>query len=118
MTDLKAIDHYLQQTQPKHLEQLKSLLRIPSVSADPAYRDSVSAAAQRVLDTLANAGLKTELIETDGPPLVYAESPPVTGTTTFSHRIHSIYGRPLHSSRPSVTAIFTPAARPTTRGKC
>ena len=79
MTDLKAIDHYLQQTQPKHLEQLKSLLRIPSVSADPAYRDSVSAAAKSVLDTLAAAGLKTELIPTDGPPLVYAESPPVAG---------------------------------------
>jgi len=79
MTDLKAIDHYLQQTQPKHLEQLKSLLRIPSVSADPAYRDSVSAAAKSVLDTLAAAGLKTELIQTDGPPLVYAESPPVAG---------------------------------------
>ncbi len=79
MTDLKAIDHYLQQTQPKHLEQLKSLLRIPSVSADPAYRDSVAAAAQSVLDTLAAAGLKTELIQTDGPPLVYAESPPVPG---------------------------------------
>lgn len=79
MTDLQAIDHYLQQTQPKHLEQLKSLLRIPSVSADPAFRDSVSAAAKSVLDTLAAAGLKTELIQTDGPPLVYAESPPVPG---------------------------------------
>lgn len=79
MTNLQAIDHYLQQTQPKHLEQLKSLLRIPSVSADPAYRDSVLAAAKSVLDTLAEAGLKTELIQTDGPPLVYAESPPVPG---------------------------------------
>ncbi len=79
MTDLQAIDQYLQQTQPKHLEQLKSLLRIPSVSADPAYQESVSEAARSVLDTLAAAGLKTELIQTDGPPLVYAESPPVAG---------------------------------------
>lgn len=79
MTDLKAIDHYLRQSQPSHLEQLKSLLRIPSVSADSAYRDSISAAAQSVLDTLAAGGLKTELIETDGPPLVYAESPAVPG---------------------------------------
>ncbi len=79
MTDLKAIDHYLQQTQPKHLEQLKALLRIPSISADPAYRESVSGAAHSVLDTLAAAGLKTELIETNGPPLIYAESPPVAG---------------------------------------
>ena len=79
MTDLKAIDHYLRQSQPSHLEQLKSLLRIPSVSADSAYRDSVNAAAQSVLDTLAAGGLKTELIETEGPPLVYAESPAVPG---------------------------------------
>ncbi len=79
MTVLQAIDRYLQQTQPKHLEQLKELLRIPSVSADPAYSDAVSKAAGCVLDTLAAAGLKTELIETDGPPLVYAESPPVPG---------------------------------------
>ena len=79
MTVLQAIDRYLQQTQPKHLEQLKELLRIPSVSADPAYRGAVSKAAGCVLDTLAAAGLKAELIDTDGPPLVYAESPPVPG---------------------------------------
>ncbi|MFN3190400.1 MAG: dipeptidase [Aureliella sp.] len=79
MTDLQAIDRILQQSQPNHLDQLKSLLRIPSVSADPAYQASVTEAANRVLDTLAKAGLKTELIETDGPPLVYAESAPVPG---------------------------------------
>ncbi len=79
MTDLKAIDQYLRQTQPSHLEQLKTLLRIPSVSADSAYRDSVNAAAQSVLDTLSAGGLKTELIKTDGPPLVYAETPAVPG---------------------------------------
>ncbi len=79
MTDLKAIDQYLRQTQPSHLEQLKALLRIPSISADSAYRDAVKAAAQSVLDTLSAGGLKTELIETDGPPLVYAETPAVPG---------------------------------------
>jgi len=79
MSELKAIDQYLQQTQPQHLEALKQLLRIPSVSADPAFKDSVTAAARSVLDTLAAAGLRAELIETDGPPLIYAESAPVPG---------------------------------------
>ncbi|QDV27098.1 dipeptidase [Aureliella helgolandensis] len=79
MTDLKAIDQHLQQTQPKHLEILKELLRIPSVSADPKYSDAVAAAARSVLETLQAAGLKTELIETAGPPLVYAETAPVPG---------------------------------------
>ena len=77
--DLDAIDRHLQQSQPNHLDRLKELLRIPSVSADPAYSDSLNEAAQAVMDTLAKAGLKAELIQTDGPPLVYAESPPVPG---------------------------------------
>lgn len=79
MSDLKAIDRQLQQSQPNFLETLKTLLRIPSVSADPAYRDSVKQAANAVLDSLTKAGLKGELIKTDGPPLVYAESPAVPG---------------------------------------
>ncbi len=79
MTDLHAIDRYLQQSQPKHLEQLKELLRIPSVSADSACKVAVIAAAKSVMDTLVAGGLKAELIPTDGPPLVYAESPPVPG---------------------------------------
>lgn len=79
MSDLEAIDRYLQQSQPRHLEQLKELLRIPSVSADPAFSDSVDSAAKSVLDTLEKSGLVAELIETDGPPLIYAESPPVAG---------------------------------------
>lgn len=79
MSDLKTVDRQLQQSQPNHLEQLKSLLRIPSISADPAYADSVSQAGKSVLETFLAAGLKAELIETDGPGLVYAESPPVPG---------------------------------------
>ena len=79
MTDLQAIDRYLQQTQPRHLSQLKDLLRIASISADPQYSESVDEAARSVLDTLSEAGLKTELIETEGPPLVYAETDPVPG---------------------------------------
>jgi acetylornithine deacetylase/succinyl-diaminopimelate desuccinylase-like protein len=79
MSDLNAIDRQVQQSQPKFLEALKSLLRIPSVSADPAFRDSVGQAAQAVLQSLTGAGLKGELIPTDGPPLVYAESPAVPG---------------------------------------
>lgn len=79
MGDLDTIDRYLEQNQPQHLERLKELLRIPSVSADPAFKDSVFAAARNVLDTLEKAGLRAELIPTDGPPLVYAESPPVPG---------------------------------------
>ena len=79
MGDLQAIEAHLRQSQPSHLAQLKELLRIPSVSADPAYDEAIAEAAQKVLDTLADAGLKAEMIETEGAPLIYAESPPVPG---------------------------------------
>ncbi|MEZ6135118.1 MAG: dipeptidase [Pirellulaceae bacterium] len=79
MSELQAIDQFLLQTQPKHLDALKTLLRIPSVSADPAYKDSVNQAAGSVLKTFTNAGLQAELIQTNGPPLVYAATPAVPG---------------------------------------
>ncbi len=79
MSEMQAIDRHLQETRTQSLETLKSLLRIPSVSADPAYSDDVAKAAGSVAEALKAAGLKTELIETEGPPLVFAESAPVPG---------------------------------------
>jgi len=69
MTDLAAIDRHLEQSQPNHLDQLKSLLRIPSISADPSSKSPMLATAERVRDTLAAANFRVELIPTDGPPL-------------------------------------------------
>lgn len=79
MSDLDSIDRQIRQSQPEYLDLLKALLKIPSVSADPTKRDSMVQASQFVLDSLRKAGLQAELIQTEGPPLVYAESPPVPG---------------------------------------
>ncbi len=79
MSDLESINRHLRESQPKHLSQLEDLLRIPSVSADPKSKDAVQRAAECVKKTLEVAGLRSELIPTQGPPLVYAESPPVPG---------------------------------------
>ena len=54
-------------------------LRIPSVSADPAYRDGIERAADWVADRLARAGLTVDRIQTETHPIVYAETPPVPG---------------------------------------
>ncbi|HEX6960305.1 MAG TPA: peptidase M20, partial [Lacipirellula sp.] len=56
---------------------LFELLRIPSVSADPAYAPQVKNAAGWVRDQLSGMGLAAEVIETGGHAIVYAESPPV-----------------------------------------
>lgn len=79
MSTFAGLDRYLQQSQPEHLEQLKQWLRVPSVSADPNASGAMREAADWLLDTLQKLGFQAELIPTDGPPLVYAESPPVPG---------------------------------------
>ena len=54
-------------------DELKDLLRIPSVSTDMSYADEVKRAAQWLVSNLEDMGLTAELIETDIHPLVYAE---------------------------------------------
>jgi len=55
------------------LQQLFEWLRIPSVSADPAFFGDCDRAAQWLVDRLSAAGLTAEKIQTGGRPAVYAE---------------------------------------------
>jgi acetylornithine deacetylase/succinyl-diaminopimelate desuccinylase-like protein len=110
MSAFTAIDRYLQQSQPNHLERLKELLRIPSVSADPAAGAPMRQAAQWIADALAAHGFSTELIETDGPPLVYAESPPVPGKP-----VALVYGHYDVQPPDPLNLWVTPPFEPTER---
>jgi len=56
------------------LGQLEDLLRIPSVSTDSAYADDVNRAAQWLADHFDEIGMaESEVVVTDGHPIVYAE---------------------------------------------
>lgn len=70
MEDLKR---YAKENQARHMEELMALLRIPSVSTDPARAGDVRQAGEWVLQNLRGMGLKAELCETGGHPIVYAE---------------------------------------------
>jgi len=56
------------------------VLRFPSVSAVPAHRPDVRRTAEWFRDQFAGLGLSAELIETAGPPIVFAEYIPKTMT--------------------------------------
>lgn len=56
-----------------YLDQLKDLLRIPSISTDPAYKEEVKRAGQWVVDDMKRIGLSAELITTNRHPLAYGE---------------------------------------------
>src|SRR3954470_19701246 len=65
---------YAQQNQKRFLEELKSLLRIPSISTLPEHKGDVAKAAQFVADDLKKIGFENvEVLKTEHHPLVYAD---------------------------------------------
>lgn len=65
---------YIQENKEKFLNELLDLLRIPSISADPVYANSVKQTAESVSNHLKIAGAdRVEIFETAGFPIVYGE---------------------------------------------
>ncbi len=73
-----AVDPALEKSD-RHVSELMEWLRIPSVSSDPKLSKDVHAAAQWIFDKFSTAGLETDLIQTEGFPLVFAQTPAVPG---------------------------------------
>ncbi|MCA9206156.1 MAG: peptidase M20, partial [Planctomycetales bacterium] len=76
------LEAYLAENATRFEDDLCELLRIPSVSTDSQFAGDVRQAGQWVADHLRRIGLQTELIDTAGHPIVYAESPAVPGAPT------------------------------------
>jgi acetylornithine deacetylase/succinyl-diaminopimelate desuccinylase-like protein len=75
MSDLRkfALD-FAKTNNDRFLNELKELLRIPSISTDPNHKEDMIAAADWVADHLANLGLdKVKVLPTGGHPVVYGE---------------------------------------------
>ena len=65
---------YINKNRERFTNELVELLKIPSVSADPAYQASVLEAAQFTCEKLKEAGCEVaEVIDTKGYPVVYGE---------------------------------------------
>lgn len=65
---------YILDNKQKFLDELFELLKIPSISADPAHTADVASAAKNVASHLKNAGAdKVEICVTAGHPIVYGE---------------------------------------------
>jgi acetylornithine deacetylase/succinyl-diaminopimelate desuccinylase-like protein len=105
--DLEA---YLEAHQSAFEADLCELLRIPSVSADSAHTADVRRAAEWMVAQFERLQLTTELIETDGHPLVYAESPAVPGAPTVL-----VYGHYDVQPPDPLDEWITPPFEPTER---
>ena len=71
---MSTILTYIEENKKRFLNELISLLKIPSVSADKAYKKDVLNTADFVLESLKKAGCDhVELCETPGYPIIYGE---------------------------------------------
>ena len=106
---IDRVDAYLDAHRGAFEDQLKALLRIPSISAQPDHDADTRRAAEFLRDDLRRIGLDTvELIDfPKGHPLLYAEGPQVLGRPTVL-----IYGhydvQPPEPMEPWLTPPFEP----------
>lgn len=71
---MQEVQNYIQANKERFLEELLELLKIPSVSADPAFKGDVIKTAEFVADSLKKAGVdNVEVCPTAGNPIVYGD---------------------------------------------
>ena len=71
---MNHIKSYISEHKDRFLNELVELLKIPSISADSAYKNDVLKTAAIIKVSLEKAGCDTvEICETDGYPIVYGE---------------------------------------------
>ena len=71
---MKSAKTYIEKNKERFLDELIELLKIPSISADSAYKKDVLKTAEAVKKQLKKAGCDSvEICETPGYPIVYGE---------------------------------------------
>jgi len=69
-----ALTQYLEQHRDRFVEDLKTALRIPSISAQPSHKEDVRRCAEHFAAELKALGMtRVEVAATTGHPIVYAE---------------------------------------------
>ena len=72
--NLNTVDNYIESNKDRFLEELIDLLKVPSVSADPAYSKDVLRTAELLKDRLVEIGMENvEVCPTSGYPIVFGE---------------------------------------------
>jgi len=105
-----SIDDYLSSHAARFEEELCELLRIASVSADSTRKPDVRRAAEWVAGQFRTLGLTTEICETAGHPIVYAELCQAPGAPTVL-----VYGHYDVQPPDPLDLWHTPPFEPTRR---
>lgn len=113
MSDALRVQQFLRDRREQSVAELCELLSIPSVSADSRHKNDCRRAAEWVQAKLSAGGLTTELVETPGHPIVYAEWTKAPGAPTVL-----VYGHYDVQPADPLHLWTTPAFEPTIRDGC
>lgn len=74
-----SIENYIEANRERFLSEWASLIRIPSISCEPAHKDDMLRCANRWCELLREAGCqRAEVLPSTGNPFVFAEYTPST----------------------------------------
>lgn len=80
---MTSVHDYLNENEPRFLDELFSLIRIPSISALPEHKADMVRCAERWKELLLQAGADhAEVMPSEGHPLVFAEKHVADGAPT------------------------------------
>ena len=97
---MNEIQKYIAAHEPKMMDDLFSLIRIPSISALPEHHDDMLACAERWAQLLLEAGVDEALVmPSQGNPFVFAQKIVNPDADRKSTRLNSSH--PLSSRMPS-----------------
>ena len=100
---MDALDRYLEEHRGRFLENLKAVLRIPSVSAQPQHKADVRRCAEHIAAQLKRIGMtRAEVVDTPGHPVVYAEWLGAPGKPTFVSPVRRPCWPVRNAARPAV----------------
>src|SRR5271170_2143015 len=85
------IQEYLSQNRHEFVEQLKTLVRFPSVSAQPEHRPDVLACAGWLTRHFRSLGLDVKLYPTKGNPILVARPPRASGANAPQVLVYGHY---------------------------
>lgn len=86
--DRAALARFAHAQRPAFEAELRRLVEIPSISADPARAADVARAAQAAAEILESRGARAEILDTPGAPLVvgsFGEAPGRPTITVYNH---------------------------------
>ena len=110
MTDVDALDDAIDEASPRLHAELFELLRLPSISTDPAHAADVRRTAEWLATRAGRAGLVTSVEETPGHPIVIARHTESADAPTLL-----VYGHYDVQPPEPLDAWRTPPFEPTVR---